>query len=509
MNAQPHVEASATAARPHAAVALFIAATLATAAACTVLAFQWRAETFPYDLLAFIAIAAITDLREVRLPVVGHVTLSFVPVLAALIVFGLWPALIVAAASGLATIAVTHDPQKIAFNVGNYVLSTFLAGIVFLAFTPPDPAFAETVLPAFAATAVDFLANTVVLAAVIAVADGGRVLKIWRDNYEWGLPSYMTGATLSLFVAWLYLKLGVAGLLLGLPPLYLIYYSYDVYVVRARERTRHSKEVASFRDGLAAAVNSQKELRELQRKVAAEIERARVIQQDLLPREAPSVPGLEIAHRIEFMDEMGGDYYDFLPLPDGRLGIVCGDVMGKGLAAALIMTMARSLIHSAAASGASPGAVLAETNDALTRDLEGQQAPCFLTLLYGVYSPDEQRLVVANGGHNPLLVIGSEGVRQVRSGGSLLGMREGLEFPEEVVELDCGETFALYTDGLTEARDPQRALLGPQGLIAILQATSRSPVHEMLETAWSAIDEFRDGAAQSDDATLLLGRVKG
>ena len=97
---------------------------------------------------------------------IGHVTLSFVPVLAALIVFGLWPAIVVAAASGLATVTVTRDPQKVAFNVGDYVVSTFLAGLVYLAFVPAHPAFVQTVLPAFAATGADFVVNTVVLAGV-------------------------------------------------------------------------------------------------------------------------------------------------------------------------------------------------------------------------------------------------------------------------------------------------------------------------------------------------------
>ena len=79
---------------------------------------------------------------------------------------------------------------------------------------------------------------------------------------------------------------------------------------------------------------------------------------------------------------MGGDYYDYVPFGDGRLGIVCGDVMGKGLAAALIMAMARSLLHSAAGRGKGAGEILAEVNDALTRDLEGQRLPYFLTLAY-------------------------------------------------------------------------------------------------------------------------------
>ena len=134
-------------------------------------------------LIAFLVLATITDLREIRLPLVGIVTLSFVPVLASLVVFGLWEALLVAAVSGLATAWFTHDAQKVVFNVGNYVLSTFLAGALYVAVTPHHAArSSQTVLPLFGATAVDFFANTMVLAGVIALderprprcASGGR-----------------------------------------------------------------------------------------------------------------------------------------------------------------------------------------------------------------------------------------------------------------------------------------------------------------------------------------------
>ena len=347
----------------------------------------------------------------------------------------------------------TRDPQKVAFNIGDSIISTFLAGVVYLAFVPPHPAFVQTVLPAFAATAVDFMATTVVLAGVLALASERSAWQVWHENYQWGLPSYMTGATLSLLVAWLYIWLGMPGLVLGLPPLFLIWYSYDVYAGRMRDRATYTSEVASFRDELAAAVRSQDELRAVQHRVAGEIERARSIQADLLPRHAPEVPGLELAHRIEFMTEMGGDYFDFVPLADGRLGLVCGDVMGKGLSAALIMTMARSLILSAARDGRRPGEVLSEVNDSLTRDLAGQSAPSFLTLAYAIYSPDDRTLVVANGGHNPLLVYGPGGLRELTSRGSMLGVRGELEFPEDNVTLEPGDTFALFTDGLTEARN--------------------------------------------------------
>jgi sigma-B regulation protein RsbU (phosphoserine phosphatase) len=294
---------------------------------------------------------------------------------------------------------------------------------------------------------------------------------------------------------------------LGVPPLFLIWYSYDVYAGRLRDRATFSSEVASFREEIAAAVRSQDELRDAQRRVAAEIERARGIQADLLPRQAPEVPGLELAHRIEFMTEMGGDYFDFVPLSDGRLGLVCGDVMGKGLAAALIMTMARSLILSAARDGHRPSEVLCEVNDALTRDLAGQSAPSFLTLAYAIYSPADRELVVANGGHNPLLVFGSGGLREFPSRGSMLGVRADLEFPEDRLVLELGDTFALFTDGLTEARDGSRALFGTTRLAAALERAAGTAAAEKLESTWQAVADFRAGAPLTDDATLLLGHV--
>ncbi len=189
-----------------------------------------------------------------------------------------------------------------------------------------------------------------------------------------------------------------------MPPVVFIYYSYELYVSRARERVTFDAERDSFHQELAASAELHDELRAAQLKVAAEIERARRIQTDLLPPSVPHVEGIELEERIEFLGEMGGDYYDYIPFGDGRLGIVCGDVMGKGLAAALIMAMARSLLHDAIAPGKQPGDVMAEVNDGLTRDLEGQRLPYFLTLALAAYDPSDGSLVIAGGGHNPVLV---------------------------------------------------------------------------------------------------------
>ena len=280
---------------------------------------------------------------------------------------------------------------------------------------------------------------------MVALATSARRSQVWRRNYQWALPGYLAGATFALFAAWLYGLLGIAGLVLALPPLVLIYYSYDIYTSRARERVTFDAERDSFTEELTASLELHDELRAAQLKVAAEIERARRIQTDLLPPSVPHVAGIELEQRIEFLGDMGGDYYDYIPFGDGRLGIVCGDVMGKGLAAALIMAMARSLLHDAIAPGKQPGDVMAEVDDGLTRDLEGQRLPYFLTLALAAYDPSDGSLVIAGGGHNPVLVADENGVSQVPSRGAALGVRTGLQFPEDRVILGAGATVAFYS----------------------------------------------------------------
>ena len=497
-----------TAVRKRTAVSLYVGLVCAGAAGVSVAAVIHEPAPFTINIVAFMILATLTDLREIKLPWVGDVTLSFVPVLACLIALGLWPAMAVAAVSGVTAAWVTRDPVKIAFNVGNYVVSTYLAGLLYLALTPEGGAFMTKVLPTFGATIVDFLVHTALLAGVIALStqDGGAV-KVWRQNYQWALPGYLAGSTLALLVAALYLWLGVPGMLLGIPPLYLIYYSYDIYVKRAKEKVTFDAERDSFHQELAASVELHDELRAAQLKVAAEIERARRIQTDLLPTSIPHVDGIELEQRIEFLGDMGGDYYDYIPFGDGRLGIVCGDVMGKGLAAALIMAMARSLLHDAIGPGKQPGDVMAEVNDGLTRDLEGQRLPYFLTLALAAYDPSDRSLVIAGGGHNPVLVASEDGVSEVPSRGAALGVRTGLRFPEDTMVLAPGATMALYTDGLTEARDPEGTLFGLERLEHSLARCQNAPVHDTLAVMWDDITAFRGDSAPTDDATLLLVRL--
>lgn len=496
-----------TAERKRSAVSLYVSVAAAAAAVGFALVTYHEGVTISLALLTFVVLGAIVDLKEVRLPLVGVVGMSFVPVLAALVTLGLWPATVVALVSGATSAGFTRDPQKVVFNIANYVLSTLLAGLVFLVLTPDGAGMLDKVVPAFFATAVDFFANTLLLAGVVALSTNAGALAVWRQNYQWALPGYLAGATFALFAAWLYSLLGVAGLVLALPPLVLIYYSYDIYTSRARERVTFDAERDSFDRELAISAELHDELRTAQLKVAAEIERARRIQTDLLPTSIPRVEGIHLEQRMEFLGEMGGDYYDYIPFGDGRLGIVCGDVMGKGLAAALIMAMARSLLHDAIAPGKRASDIMAEVNDGLARDLEGQRLPYFLTLALMVYDPTDRSLVIAGGGHNPALIVDEGGVRQVPSRGAALGVRTGLQYPDDTVHLNPGATVALYTDGLTEARDSHGTLFGLSRLERSLQDCRTASIHDTLERVWNNIAAFRGDGAPSDDATLLLVRL--
>jgi sigma-B regulation protein RsbU (phosphoserine phosphatase) len=181
--------------------------------------------------------------------------------------------------------------------------------------------------------------------------------------------------------------------------------------------------------------------------------------------------------------------------------------MGKGLAAALIMAMARSLLHDAIAPGKQASEVMAEVNDGLTRDLEGQRLPYFLTLALAVYDPGTRKLVIAGGGHNPVLVADGDTVAQVPSRGAALGVRTGLEFPEDELTLGPGTTVALYTDGLTEARDPEGTLFGLERLESSLERCRTGGIRDTLDGVWDDIAAFRGESSPTDDATLLLARL--
>jgi serine phosphatase RsbU (regulator of sigma subunit) len=151
--------------------------------------------------------------------------------------------------------------------------------------------------------------------------------------------------------------------------------------------------------------------------------------------------------------------------------------------------------------------VLREVNDGLARDLEGQALPSFLTMTYALYDPERRRLTVAGGGHNPLLVFGGDGERRLAARGSLLGVRPGLDFPEDTLKLNPGDLIAIYTDGVTEARNTAGELFGVERLCSLLSGVRALSPEAVLETVLAEVADFRGGLPSTDDLTLLLARA--
>ncbi|MHB1133464.1 MAG: ATP-binding SpoIIE family protein phosphatase [Chloroflexota bacterium] len=243
-----------------------------------------------------------------------------------------------------------------------------------------------------------------------------------------------------------------------------------------------------------------------QREEAAERERikhelgvARLIQQTLLPKELPSPWGWHVATHYEPAREVGGDFYDFIPFPDGRLGIVIGDVTDKGVPAALMMASTRATLRAAAERWVAPSRVLQEVNETLVPDMP---AKMFVTCLYAVLEPASGRLLFANAGHDlPFKRHGDE-VQELRATGTPLGWFAGVEYEEHETSLAPGDSLLLYSDGLVEAHNPRREMFG---FARVGQLVGEHPGGAaMIDTLLAAMAEFTgEGWEQEDDVTMV------
>lgn len=213
-------------------------------------------------------------------------------------------------------------------------------------------------------------------------------------------------------------------------------------------------------------LEQQAQARERER-IEQELQVARIIQQTLLPRELPNLPGWHLTTYYQPARAVGGDFYDFIPYEDGRLGIVVGDVTDKGVPAALVMATTRSILRSTALEDFSPGKVLERTNDLLFPDIPPRM---FVTCFYAILDQKNGHLCYANAGHD-LPYRWREGeVAELRATGMPLGLMPGMQYEEKEIDLLPGESVLLYSDGLVEAHDPERAMFGFPRLIALLGA---------------------------------------
>jgi len=232
---------------------------------------------------------------------------------------------------------------------------------------------------------------------------------------------------------------------------------------------------------------------------AQELSAARVIQQQLLPKELPSLPGWRLASYYQPARAVGGDFYDFLELPDGQLALVAGDVTDKGIPAALVMTTTHSIFRGDAPGLVSPGAVLEQANNRLYPDIP---AHMFVTCLYAVLDPRSGRLRYANAGHNLPYVATADGVTELRARGMPLGAMPDMTYEENEAYLAPGESILLHSDGLVEAHNPAGEMFGFPRLQEIVESSSGS--EHLIDECLIELREFVGSDwEQEDDITLV------
>jgi len=253
---------------------------------------------------------------------------------------------------------------------------------------------------------------------------------------------------------------------------------------------------------VAQLVRQQEAEAKQRERIEQELRVASLIQQTLLPKQLPHLPGWEVEAYYHSARAVGGDIYDFIPLRDGRIGLVIGDVTDKGVPAALVMATTRTTLRAMAAQTLDPGEVLARTNETLVEEIPPAM---FVTCLYGILSPESGELIYANAGHNLPYVRTSEGVAELRATGMPLGLLPGMTYEVCKAQIESGETVLLTSDGIVESFDPNGNMFGFPRLMDLVGKHPGGS--DLISTILEQLDQFRgpDGE-QEDDVTMVTIR---
>jgi phosphoserine phosphatase RsbU/P len=236
--------------------------------------------------------------------------------------------------------------------------------------------------------------------------------------------------------------------------------------------------------------------REQRERMSREAEEARSIQQALLPRTSPLIPGFRVSGLSIPAGSVGGDWYDFIPLPDGRWGLVLADVSGKGTAAALLMSATRGMLRSLAQTGSGPAEVLTRLNNMMIEDFPSGR---FVTMVYAELDPSTRVLRIACAGHLAPLLVDPSGHRWINHEHGLpLGISAS-KFSEAEVTLGEHSRIAFYSDGITEAELDSGEEYGAERLLAQMQSPDVTP-----EGLLADVRKFVNGTGLCDDATVIL-----
>ena len=261
----------------------------------------------------------------------------------------------------------------------------------------------------------------------------------------------------------------------------------------------------------AVAIENARLYRETMEKARMEQEMriAAEIQQALLPKPIHVGGYFSAAAASLPCRSIGGDFYDYVDLPQGSLGFALGDVAGKGPPAALLSAMMQGMFAAQAASSDTPSRTVSRVNTALyRRGIESR----FVTLLYGVLDSNGQ-LTYCNAGHNPPLVITTSGpvatFRRLECGGPIVGLFEGATFEEETVSLSAGDWLVIFSDGVSEAMSATEEEYGEERIVTCVAGSAKLEPPQLLAALFADVRQFTRGAAQSDDITAMVLRYEG
>jgi PAS domain S-box-containing protein len=258
------------------------------------------------------------------------------------------------------------------------------------------------------------------------------------------------------------------------------------------------KRVAERTEQLERAMAKQQEVAQERERIEQELRVARMIQHALLPKALPEVEGYEIAVYYQPAREVGGDFYDFLRLPDGRLGLIVGDVSGKGVPAAIVMAITRTMLRSAYHLGP-PGEILQKVNDELFSDIPPN---VFVTCLAAILDSTTGRLQYANAGHDPPFVRHASGVGKLSATGMPLGLMAGMVYEQKEINLEPGESVLLYSDGLAEAHSQHHEMFGFPRIEQFVGAHAEGA--KLIDSLLVELERFTgEDWEQEDDITLL------
>ena len=270
--------------------------------------------------------------------------------------------------------------------------------------------------------------------------------------------------------------------------------------------TEDLRFLAKLSDQAAAAVRvallvreHEATLRERER-MENEMHVAQLIQQQFLPKQLPQMKGWDLHAYYHPAREVGGDFYDFMDLPDGRLCIVTGDVTGKGVPAALVMATTRSMLRSEASRRTSPAEILRVANDQLVADIPTNM---FVTCLCVVLDPQTGEIEFSNAGHNLPYIRGDGAIVELRATGMPLGLMPDVTYEQKRSVLQPGECFVLHSDGISEAHDATRQMFGFTRLKAQIQGCTEPK--RIIDNLLNELASFTEpGWEQEDDITLVV-----